>query len=116
MSVGITKLKSKIRHAEEPNNPGLIPLWLTLEEIEIGQEPSLRELRKNYESQFHLLLETVADELVPSHWRQVCLDNIYKPLTTLQRMINDDESRVRLSALMRELSVTSRYVEKSLFL
>lgn len=114
MSLGIETLRDKIRYGEEPDNPALIPLWFSIEESEQSTINPAFFLRSKYESQFYLLLEAVVDELIPAHWRRVCLDNIYKPLSSLQRLARDDDSKKRLSKLLHELSTSCRYVEQSL--
>ena len=76
MNVILVKLRNKIRHGEEPDNPTLISLWLSFEEDYRDVNTGNSTLEDHYEKQFNLLLETVADELIPVHWRRVCLDNI----------------------------------------
>ena len=107
-------LKSKIRHGSEPNNPLLINLWLSQTIAECPTKLTKKQLRQQYESQFRLLLDTIVDELVPSHWRRVCLDNIYIPLTSLQRISDNDKSQRHIRQLMAELNVSCQYVQHSL--
>jgi len=111
---GLTLLREKIRYGIEPNNPALLPLWLSLEEVQQQYLPALDLLPQHYEKQFYLLLETVVDELIPCHWRRTCLDFIYKPLSSLQRISHDQQSKNHLAKLLYELAVSSRYVENSL--
>ncbi|MDP7593186.1 MAG: hypothetical protein QF552_10935 [Litorilituus sp.] len=107
-------LRKKIRFAQEPNNPALITLWLQQEnDIHLTTQPK-KVLRQHYEAQFRLLLETIVDEIVPTHWRRLCLDNIYKPITSLQRIADTEQSKQHIRYLMNELSVSCQYVEHSL--
>ncbi|NTS75784.1 hypothetical protein HR060_02800 [Catenovulum sp. SM1970] len=107
------QLKRKIRFGSEANNPALLALWFTQEESVMDGQ-SLANKRVIYIGQFRLLLEAVVDELVPRHWRQACLDQIYKPLSALQRLVTSDESEQQLKSLLAELAITTRYVERSL--
>ena len=105
-------LRNKIRYGTEPDNPTLIRLWFSLD----APNPNcVFQIRRHFEAQFRLLLETVADELIPAHWRWLCLDNIYKPLCSLQKISDDEESELQLKRLFNELSITARYVEHSLY-
>lgn len=104
-------LKHKIRYAVEPDNPMLVKLWLGTD-LEESLSHSL--MRRQYLSQFNLLLETVLDELIPTHWRRICLDNIYLPLCGLKKLVNDDDSEKQLQNLFNELAISTRYVERSL--
>ena len=111
---GLLLLREKIRHGKEPDNPALLPLWLSLEEEHQQHLSTMYLLAQHFENQFYLLLETVVDELVPCHWRRTCLDFIYKPLSSLQRISHDQKSKNHVAKLLRELAVSSRYVERSL--
>lgn len=68
----------------------------------------------HYESQFRLLMEVVVDEILPPHWRCLCLDQIYKPLFAMRRLATDPNSEAYVRALQQELSITTRYVQASL--
>lgn len=111
-SMEIADIRHKIRWGEEPDNPLLIANWLAEENR--GLEPTCDELRQHYESQFTLLLETFVDELVPAHWRCLCLDNIYRPLQSLKQISDSEQSNNQIQRLMRELAVQSHYVRHSL--
>lgn len=110
----LSVLRNKIRYGSEPDNPSLITLWLIQENEFISTDISLEENWQRHESQFRLLLETVVDELVPSHWRCLCLDYIYKPLSSLQRLSTTDSTSKKFHSLMHELSQSSQYVSASL--
>lgn len=111
----LSTIRNKIRFGKDPNNPMLIPLWL-MQESDLCPSPtqSISAHRQHYEAQFRLLLETIVDELVPSHWRRLCLDHIYQPLGSLKRIANDEQSEQQVRNLMQELTVSSRYVASSL--
>ena len=104
-------LVNKIRFGTEPDNPMLIKLWLEQTQPE---DLSISQLRESYCLQFHTLLDTVVDELVPQHWRRTCLDNIYLPLSSLKKLATNASSEQQVQQLLQELAVSTRYVEKSL--
>ena len=110
----LSNLKEKIRYGKEPDNPMLISLWLTEEERCRDIKNTQQDLSCHYQAQFYLLLEAVADELNPAHWRRVCLDNIYKPICSLQRTAQTEVSRQKVQKLLQELAVTCEYVKHSL--
>jgi hypothetical protein len=62
-----------------------------------------------YQGQFRLLLDVICDNLISDHWRQLCLDNIYRPLTELNRISQSEERKERLRHLWFELNITSQY-------
>ena len=104
-------LAFKVRYAKEPDNPGLISHWLALERcVDKCYQPQ----REHYERQFRLLLDAIADELLPGHWRRCCLDNINRPLSVLQRLSAAPEHRTYMQTLNYELNVTSHYVANSM--
>jgi hypothetical protein len=107
-------LRNKIRLGQEPDNPLLISLWLSQENLFQQKIENLSERRQHLERQFRLLLDTIVDELIPSHWRCTCLDNIYYPLSSLKKLASDKTSEQHIQQLIYELSVTSNYVAASL--
>ncbi len=111
-SMELAHIRHKIRWGEEPDNPLLIAHWLAEENQ--GLAPTSDEVRQHYESQFTLLLETCVDELVPAHWRCLCLDNIYRPLQSLKQISDNVQSDNQIQRLMRELALQSHYVRHSL--
>ncbi len=121
VELALDELRHKIRWAQEPDNPNLITLWLAGERCceSVAQHApcpncSNAQQRRCYEQQFHLLLETILDELLPAHWRCSCLDLIYQPLQRLKALSNTKASNARLLGLYHELAITSHYVRASL--
>lgn len=108
------QLRSKIRWGKEPDNPLLISRWLAQENEVHERQVSRQELRRRYENQFTLLLETLLDELVPAHWRCLCLDNIHRPLQSLKQISDTSDSDAQIQRLARDLAIQSHYVRHSL--
>ncbi len=79
-------LKRKIRRAEEPDNPQLLKEYFSLEqklETPTRLDGLLRLLH-----QCKLLLDTIEDKTLPPHWRELCLNQVYKPIARLDRFGN----------------------------
>lgn len=111
-SSSVEELQRKIRKAEEPNNPALIADYLCLEGD--CNADSVQQKRKRYLKQYNLLLDTIADECIPSHWRCTCLDHIYHPLLALKRLAKCNISKRQVRSLFYELNVTGQYLQPSL--
>ena len=101
-------LREKVRHAREPDNPQLLRLWFELEDAAL-ENGSRDERWQVHVAEFRLLLETFADDLLPRHWRTLCLDNITRPLAELSRLAGQDDRQSELRQLMQELRVVSRF-------
>ncbi|EPJ48724.1 MAG: hypothetical protein OFPI_28240 [Osedax symbiont Rs2] len=56
----INSLRRKIRQGLEADNPSLIALWLSMEEVQLDYRQELRW--SLYIAQFKLLLDTFADD------------------------------------------------------
>ena len=65
-------------------------------------------------NQFQLLLDTMADESLPVHWRNQCLNHINKPLLGLQRLADCKQSTQQVNSLFYELRVMSYYLQPGL--
>ncbi len=108
----INNLRSKLRYAEDANNPQLMPLWLMSEETLIADDHSARW--HLYCAEFYLLLDTITDNLLPMHWRQLCSDNIYRPLTDLSRISFCEDNKKQLRQFWLELNITSHYFQENM--
>lgn len=111
-SADYQRLYRKIRSAEDPDNPALILLFLELS-LSLADN-TVADKRRCLKVQFQLLLDTLADEHLPSHWRCQCLDNIYRPLRELQRIACCRESKQQVRLLMYELRIISCYFQAGL--
>ncbi|OUS26943.1 hypothetical protein A9Q99_17170 [Gammaproteobacteria bacterium 45_16_T64] len=108
-------LRGKVREGTEPENPLLIALWLNMEnEGENESSLSIVTRREMYVAQFQLLLDVVVDDLVPGHWRRLCLDHIYQPLSSLKKISDGEHSEQKIRKLLQELAVSCRYIEHGL--
>lgn len=105
-------LHQKIRNAIEPHNPALIREFLSVPPVQTLKSKFLH--REYLSAQFQLLIETMADEYLPPHWRCLCLDNIHKPLLALKRLADCEHSKRQVQLLFHELRVTSHYLQPSL--
>ncbi|NQZ31124.1 MAG: hypothetical protein HRU06_07595 [Oceanospirillaceae bacterium] len=108
----INQLRHKIRYALEEDNPGLVTLWLSMEDsVKSAEISSCWHL---YCAQYKLLIDTLSDDLLPKHWRVCCLDNIYRPLSSLQRIAITHDQRQHLNKLYYELRVISLFFQNGL--
>jgi hypothetical protein len=108
----INQIRHKIRYALDENNPGLVELWLSMEESLKGR--SIASSWLLYSAQYKLLIEVLSDDLLPKHWRVCCLDNIYKPLSSLGRIAINEAQRQQLNKFYYELRVISHYFQSGL--
>ena len=96
----------------EPDNPQLITQFLNFK-LNVST-PNKAFYREQLLAQFQLLIDTIADELLPAHWRRHCLDNIYRPLHALHRLADGTQSKQQVLALTHELRVISHYLQDGL--
>ncbi|MCL2913898.1 hypothetical protein L2725_08835 [Shewanella corallii] len=108
----INALREKVRYATEEDNPGLVLLWLSAEETSLNND--MEAARVLFQAQYQLLLDTLADDLNPPHWRLWCLDNIYRPLQGLSRLASTARQQAHLRNLLVELRLTTQYCRTAL--
>ena len=111
-SAQLHHLRHKIRAAQEPDNPDLIRQWIILGHVSVQAPLELR--RRICIDQFYLLLEVVADDCLPTHWRNSCLDHINRPLQALKQLVDDQHSSSMVQRLFYELRVTSHFFQTAL--
>lgn len=100
-------LQDKIRFALEPENPGLLSEYLSHHAVR--NDMTKTKHQQVLEEQFRLLLDTMADECLPVHWRQQCLDHIYMPLSALWRISDTEKNRTQVRQLFSELRIIGNY-------
>lgn len=108
----INSVRQKVRYAEDEDNSQLLSFWLMAEQTLFSGSNAYADgdaRWKMHQGQFRLLLDVVCDNLLPEHWRKLCLDNIYRPLTELNRISVCEPSKDRLRHLWLELNITSQY-------
>ena len=106
------ELGLKVRHALEPQNPDVIRQYLCAVPRSVLRGES--EETEYLTAQFALLLETVADDALPMHWRRSCLDQAYRPLLGLRALPRSwrRESEVRM--LVQQLRSAGRTFQSSM--
>jgi len=111
-TTAINSIRQKVRYAEDEDNPDLLSFWLMAEQTLFTGSNSFSDEDARwqlYQGQFRLLLDAICDNLLPEHWRLLCLDNIYRPLTELNRISQCENTKERLRRLWLELNITSQY-------
>ncbi|GAB2585641.1 hypothetical protein [Nitrincola alkalisediminis] len=112
-TVSLEQLRTMIRQAQCPDDPLLIYRWFSLENEALPDHH--KEKFAHYEQQFRLLLETLADEVLPAQWRIFCLENINRPLLAMKRLPRFKGSYRTLNRLQYELHITFEYIRAGLY-
>lgn len=104
----IVKLQHQIRYATSPDSPELIGVWLRMTQ-DASKTLSAKNRRAQHRAEFRLLLDTYCDELLPTHWRDTCLNAINRPLVALNGLSQSADHQKEIKALLNELRVTSHF-------
>jgi hypothetical protein len=107
-----TALEHKIRFALEPDHSAIIRQYLDLVPTNYSSDITLQRL--HFVLQCSLLTETIADELLPAHWRCQCLDHFYLPLGALSRLADNDTSRAQVLSISYEMQIVVGYIQAGL--
>ncbi|MCH2191537.1 MAG: hypothetical protein MK188_11485 [Gammaproteobacteria bacterium] len=105
-------MQEKIRQGSEPDNASLIYEFVN-QQIGFAKQASEQE-KNSYISLFRVLLETAADEMLPRHWRSLCMDYIQQPLSLLWELAESDESKWEVVKLCHEFKTIGDYVASSI--
>lgn len=108
----IERLRAKVRHGNNIDEPQLMQLWLESEQALHYSARSIDDWGL-YQAQFHLLLDAFADELVPKQWRTLAIDTLHTPLGRLQRLA-DGPKEQDFRRLVHELQGHSHYFQASI--
>lgn len=108
----LVSMQDKIRQGSEPDNAALIYEFV---HQQIGFAKQARDQEKiSYISLFRVLLETAADELLPRHWRSLCMDYVHQPLSLLWELAESDESKWEVVKLCHEFKTVGEFVAPSI--
>lgn len=109
-------LEHKIRTGCEPDNHSLFERWFAHSQCckkkhhsNLCLHCTQARQQQHYTNQFELLLATALDELIPSQWREACLNHIHRPLGCLERLAITDAHKQQVQTLMHELSINTHY-------
>lgn len=85
----IEELEHVIRYAIYPDSPDLLHHYLRIGKKYATTWPKSAQ-HVVHERIFDLLIEVICDPLLPKHWRELCVDHIYLPLSDLERLASTD--------------------------
>ncbi|MDB4837325.1 hypothetical protein OAH87_02535 [Marinomonas sp.] len=104
--VPFSALEQAIQSGQCCDSPELLYQYLELTE-QYAERLSIPDAAVLHERVFHVLLNTICDSNVPSHWRQTCMDKAYSPLSQLKCLIvtyQDARNYFRMEHSLRTLS------------
>ena len=81
----VWNLELCVRRGLYPENPVLLDRYIGFGKERLKWSDSNRI--------FQIILATVCDSSVPSHWRRTCLENAYKPLVAMRLFAESDGDR-----------------------
>lgn len=96
-----------VRHGHFPDHPNLVSRYLRLGAEHVKAHSDARWCFHLH--RFNTLLDTICDTNVPLHWRCLCLNSIYLPLHTMERLAESGERKKQIHRLRYELRVLSNY-------
>ncbi|MEM6987415.1 MAG: hypothetical protein AAF499_12850 [Pseudomonadota bacterium] len=108
----IAWLERVVRSGELPDRSDLIITWFVLTTAK-PTEPLLNQLNTHHR-QVLVLLDAIADDLVPTSWRRCCVNNINRPMNALSQLVRCDCNRRALNQLEHEVRQTLAYYEPAL--
>lgn len=78
-------IETRIRRGTEHNNPPLVNIYLLqIAELASAKTTTVAKFVMAKRA-FQLLLDTIADESVEVHWRELCLDKINLPMQLMKK-------------------------------
>lgn len=101
----ITELMSLgkvIRQGLKPDSPELLKRYWS-----IGDDCAKTEPEHAFAVYFHLfntLLNTASDQTLYTQWRQVCMNNVYRPLFAMQRISCSEHEKRHVCELRKKLA------------
>ncbi|GAB2674607.1 hypothetical protein Q4574_19025 [Aliiglaciecola sp. 3_MG-2023] len=102
-------LELTIRHGLQPDNPHTLYHYLDVVEDRLATEKNENVKRAMLKRVLHTLLDTICDTSISFHWRYLCLDNIYKPLNSVEQYDKTEGQKAETRHFKYELSLLGTY-------
>ncbi len=100
-------LQRQVRYGTSPDDPNILESYLRSSELSASYSKKLAKLKSR--KALNTLVETICDDLVPNHWRELCLNNLYRPLASLYKLAKNEEERSLLNKEHYRISVLCNY-------
>lgn len=106
--VPFSALEQAIQSGQCCDSPELLYQYLELTE-QYAEKLSITDAAALHERVFYVLLNTMCDSSVPSHWRQTCLDKVYSPLSKFKYLIVTYQDARHYFKMEHSLRTLNRY-------
>lgn len=110
--VPFSVLEQTIQGGQCADSPEVLYHYLKTSE-EYAERLCLTEATKLHQRVFNVLLDTVCDTSLALHWRQMCLDMVYRPLSHLKRLIVTYQDARSYFKMEHDLRILSHYFVSS---
>ena len=97
-----------VRQGQLPDSPELLTHYLEIGRCYAANKSKSLQI-KIYTSILDTLLDTICDHCIAVQWRQLCLDNCYRPLSILETLVISDQEKNHLQQQYYKLSALSHY-------
>ena len=98
-------IETRIRRGTEHNNPPLVNIYLLqIAELASAKTTSAAKFIMAKRA-FQLLYDTIADESVEVHWRELCLDKINLPMQLMKKSAESHRLQQQCRLLQYKLTL-----------
>ena len=97
-----------VRQGQLPDSPELLTHYLEIGRCYAANKSKSLQI-KIYTSILDTLLDTICDHCIAVQWRQLCLDNCYRPLLILETLVISDQEKNHLQQQYYKLRALSHY-------
>ncbi len=102
-------LAHQVRYATEPDNPQLLDEYLAAAWACAARQPGLAKRNEVYLNVARLMLDVICDTYLPRQWRNLCLDHIYMPILTCERLANTSAQKRKVAKFKAEFRILGNY-------
>ena len=97
------QLGSAIEHADSPQRHDIFLSYFLLSD-QIAAPLDVEQRWTLYLAQLGLLLRSIKNNQLPSHWRRACYEVLNKPLLSLQRLATTTDKKHQLNAYYKQIN------------
>lgn len=103
------RIESAVRYGQQPDNPNVLSTYLAMSSRISSKQTNRLVKRAVHFRVAGTLLDTVCDTYVARHWRDLCLDNIYKPIFAAEQLAISEKEKHQVRRFQHELNTLGNY-------
>ncbi|MDU0353921.1 hypothetical protein RS130_08260 [Paraglaciecola aquimarina] len=104
----LNNIETLVRNGVYPDSPSVLSYYFDIAESMVSSQLIPQQKWFIFVRVSQTLLDVIYDQRVDIQWRELCVDNIYKPILQLKRLSKTEQEWAELRSIQYQLSNSAR--------